>query len=38
MRGWPDLHRIEAELRDESEIIANKCLKILQQGAISSYK
>ena len=38
LRGWPDLHRIEAELSDESEIIANKCLKILQQGAISSYK
>ena len=27
LRSWPDLHRIEAEIGDESGIIVNKCLK-----------
>ena len=38
LRKWPELHRIEAELGCESENTVNKCLKILQQGTISSSK
>lgn len=34
LRNWPDLHRVEVEIRSESENIVNKCLKIQELAAI----
>ena len=34
LRGWQDLHRVEAEMGSESENIVNKCLKLLKEATI----
>ena len=38
LRSWPDLHRIEAEIKPGSGNIVNTCLKVLQHAAITKGK